>query len=606
MSKRGRLRAWVLWAAVAVGPVAVGSEATLVWTFGDGRRVTETVGLVPAEDGAGERLVLPRDRIRAKGAVRLDIVPEFARARKGERGFWFTPYGLYGEYDCDDGTHFAGKDRMPMPMFGWSNARGAYLAVVESLKYFVRENVVAKNGAYEIAAVLERELCEQPYEDLVIRYHRRPADASYAALAKIYRAEQLKRGVVRPFTARFKENKVLEQAILAPEIRIRQAWKPVPSPVKFQSPENEPPVHVAVTFARVKAIADELKRQGVADAELCLVGWNVGGHDGRWPQYFPAEPKLGGDEALKDAIRHVRGLGYLIVPHGNFVEGYTVADSWDAEWVTKNEDGSLRLYDQRGTTWGGGLPYKMCPQRSYERFCSKQIPRLAAYGFKGLGYFDVTTICEPVACHDPRHPCGRHQGVAYWGLNAALSQHAFGGFQSEGCNDYLGGGLDFSLYDFFGDPAQVETRHLEKKGALAKRVVPILQIVYNGIIAQNPFTTTMNVTLKDRCAQLKAIEFSGRPAFYFYQKFKTGGKSWMGSEDLTCATDEELRASVGRIREGYDRYQKLKHLQLAFIEEHGEIAPKVFRTVYSNGESVVCDYNTLEWRLTGGNGTDPR
>lgn len=580
-------------------PAVFGSAATLTWTFGNGTCATETVELVPAEDGAGERLVLSRRLIEAKGAVRLEIVPEFAKAARGERGFWFTPYGYYGEYDCEDGRLFAGENRMPMPMFGWSNAHGAYLAVVESLKYFVRESVVAKSGAYAVAAVLERELCEHPYEDLVIRYHRRPAGTSYAALAKIYRDGQLGRGVVRPFAERFKENRVLEQAILAPEIRIRQAWKPVPSPVKFQSPENEPPVQVAVTFSRVKAIVDELKRQGVADAEICLVGWNVGGHDGRWPQYFPAEPKLGGDEGLKDAIRHARAAGYLIVPHGNFVEGYTVADTWDAEWVTKDEDGSLRLYDKTGTTWGGGLPFKMCPQRSYERFCSKQIPRLAAYGFRGLGYFDVTTICEPIACHDPRHPCGRHQGVAYWGRNAALSKGELGGFQSEGCNDYIAGEIDFSLYDFFGDPAKVESTHLEKKGRLAKRVVPILQIVYNGIIAQNPFTTTMNAPIKDRYTQLKAIEFSGRPAFYFHQKFKTGGVSWMGAEDLVCTTDDELRAAVGKIKEGYDVYQRLKHLQLAFIDEHEEIAPKVFRTTYSNGEAVVCDYNTLEWRLEG-------
>ena len=37
-------------------------------------------------------------------------------------------------------------------------------------------------------------------------------------------------------------NKVLEQAIMAPEIRIRNAWKPVPSPVLHQAPENEPKV----------------------------------------------------------------------------------------------------------------------------------------------------------------------------------------------------------------------------------------------------------------------------------------------------------------------------------------------------------------------------
>ncbi len=114
--------------------------------------------------------------------------------------------------------------------------------------------------------------------------------------------------------------------------------------------------------------------------------------------------------------------------------------------------------------------------------------------------------------------------------------------------------------------------------------------MYNGIIANNPFTTTMNATLKDRVSQLKSVEFSARTCFYFYSKFKWTGSNWMGDEDLGCATDEQLKASVAKIKEGYDVYQKLKHLQLETIESHDELAPGVFRTGYSNGESVVVNY----------------
>ena len=272
------------------------ASAALNWTMPDGKVVTETQELKPFADGV--KLEVGREKFLSMKAKRLDIVPDFARAKKGESGFWFSSYGVYGEYDCDNGRYFAGSERMSMPMFGWSNPRGAYLAIVTSMKYFVRESVVAKNGEYTIAGTIEESLCRNPYEDLVIEYHKRPADATYVDLAKIYRKYQLDRGEVKPFRERFKENKVLEKAILAPEVRIRQAWKPVPSPVIHQAPENEPEVKAMITFDRVKDIVDELKRQGVADAELCLVGWNIGGHDGRWPQVFPSEPKLGGDAKL--------------------------------------------------------------------------------------------------------------------------------------------------------------------------------------------------------------------------------------------------------------------------------------------------------------------
>lgn len=580
-----------VWASCVFADVS--STAVLNWTLPDGTVVSEELALLPSADVATLRV--SREKILSMKAKRLDIVPDFARAKTGENGYWFTPYGVYGEYDRTDGRFFAGSERMPMPMFGWSNPRGACLAIVTSLKYFVRETVRADRGEYTVAATLEEDLCREPYEDLVIEYHRRPAGTTYADLAKIYRAYQLDRGAVKPFRMRFAENKVLEKAILAPEIRIRQAWKPVPSPVLHQAPENEPEVRAAVTFDRVKDIVDELKRQGVDDAELCLVGWNIGGHDGRWPQYFPAEAKLGGDAKLKEAIRHALDAGYLIVPHGNFHEEYEIADNWSAEAAIKDADG-LPL-GTRAHSWGGGKPYHLCPQRGYEMH-TKIIPRLAAFGFRGVGYFDVVTICEPRRCTDVRHPCTPAQGAKFWGACAAISRRDLGGFASESGNDYFAGNLDYSLYAYFGDPFKVESDHASGKG-LAKRVVPIWQIVYNGIIANNPFTVTMNATLKGRMAQLKQIEFSGRPCFYFYSKFLTVGKNWMGDDDLGCATDAELKSAVARIKEGYDAWQKVKHLQLEFVESHEEVAPGVFRTGYSNGASVTVDYNRGEWRLHG-------
>lgn len=574
-------------------------SAVLNWTHADGTITTESIQLQHSTDKNGEMeiLSLSREYILSKNAVRLDIIPEFAKAKKGEKGYWFTPYGVYGEFDCDNGQFAAKQEKMPMPMFGWSTPRGAYLAIITSLKYFVRETVTVKDGEYQIAATLEKPLCQEPYEDLKIEYHRRPAQTSYAELAKIYRNRQIENGV-KPFRERFKENKALEQAIMGPEIRIRQAWKPVPSPVLHQTPENEPEVKAKVTFDRVKDIVNELEKQGITNAELCLVGWNIGGHDGRWPQLFPAEPKLGGDEKLKEAIRYSLDKGYLIVPHGNFHEGYTIANNWDGEMTIKGEDG-LMLPTKNGTvTWGGGRPYHICPQRAYEKIAVVEFPKLAGFGFKGIGYFDVVTICEPQPCHDPRHPCTPADGAKYWGACAAISQRDLGGFASESGNDYFASNLDYVLYAYFGDPEKIEKDYSSSKG-IAKRIVPIWQIVYNGIIANNPFTTTVNPTIKDRFSQLKAIEFSARPTFYFYSKFLSSGTNWMGDADLVCDTNEQLSWSVSKIKEAYNEYEKLKHLQLEYIENHEILTPGVVCVTYSNGESILVNYNSTSAKVRG-------
>lgn len=574
----------------------IAATAILNWTMNDGQTVKETVTL--ATSGDAEMLTVSREKIRSMNARRLDVIPDFALAKKGEAGYWFSPYGEYGEYDRDDGRCFAGYTRMTMPMFGWATPRGAWLAIVTSLKYFVRQTVLAEKGRYTIAATLEEELCRNPYEDLVIEYHRRPQSASYSELAKAFRDRQLSRGIVKPFRERFRTNPTLEKAILSPEVRIRQAWKPVPSSVPHQAPESEPEVKVAVTFDRVGDIVDEMKRQDVESVELCLVGWNIGGHDGRWPQTFPSEPKLGGDAKLMAAIRKAREAGYLIVPHGNFYEGYTISDDWDGEWALKDENGMLRPTHNGKVTWGGGRPYYMCPQRAYEKFCTRDIPRMAAFGFTGIGYFDVVAIGEPLRCSDPRHPCSPADGSKFWRACAAISQSELGGFASESGGDWLVGNLDYSLYSYFGDPLKVERDHAAGKG-LVKRIVPIWQIVYNGAIASNPFTTTMNATIKDRVTQLKLVEFSGRPCFYFYSKFKSNGKNWMGEEDLVCATDEDMRHSVAKVKEGCDAYWRLRHLQMEFIDDHAEVANGVFRTRYANGESVFVNYTDAPCDVDG-------
>ena len=572
-------------------------EITLLWTLHNGETSCESVALEQRRDGTLV-LRLTAERIRSRGAASLAVTPSFSYADKGEAGYWFSPYGHYGEWDSDEGRFLADDDRMNMPMFGWATSGGAWLAIITSLKCYPMLLVEAKGGHYSVSCFLDAELCAAPYEDFEIVFHPFPAGTGYAALARRYREYQLARGAVKPLRERVADNPVLRYAVEAPEIRIRHAWKPVPSPVPHQQPENEPPVYVAVKFDRVKDIARALRAAGIEKAELCLVGWNIGGHDGRWPQAFPAEPLLGGDEGLREAIAAVQAEGYQIVPHGNFRDSYEIADSWDAEWTVKNPDGTLQP-DRGGTiTWGGGQPYVICPQRAYEQFCTKDIPRMAAYGFRGIGYFDVVSILQAPSCADPRHPCSRADGARYWGLCAEIAKRELGGFASEGAVDHFAGSLDSVLYTSFDRPPDIERR--DKAGReLAKGHVPIFQIVYNGIIVNNPFTGTVNSTIKERYWQLKLLEYGGRPNFYFYSQFRADRAHWMGMTDLRSGDEEELAASVAKIKEGCDMWKPFAHLQYEFIENHERLAEKVFRTTWSDGTRLIVNYGDAPFETDG-------
>ena len=41
--------------------------------------------------------------------------------------------------------------------------------------------------------------------------------------------------------------------------------------------------------------------------------------------------------------------------------------------------------------------------------------------------------------------------------------------------------------------------------------------------------------------------------------------------------------------------EELGYLQLEFIEDHKKIAPNVFKTTYSDGTEVICDYKKKEY-----------
>ena len=61
-------------------------------------------------------------------------------------------------------------------------------------------------------------------------------------IARCYRKYQLGRGAAVPLAEKAKTNPALAYAVTNMEVRIRQAWKPAPSPVLEQVTRNEPPV----------------------------------------------------------------------------------------------------------------------------------------------------------------------------------------------------------------------------------------------------------------------------------------------------------------------------------------------------------------------------
>ncbi len=532
------------------------------------------------------RLVIPKKSIPGE-IVAVEITPDFAKAKEGDDGYMVLPNGVLTKFlKRPDGQ--TGIQRAQMAFVGTKTPAGTYVGIIKGMPYSFSAKTVKKGENY-FQTVYYDFAKRKAYDDIIIDYVRLDgADANYSGMAREYRKYKLGLGEVKPLREKIKDKPALKYCLEAPEIRIRLGWKPAPSKVPHQTLENEPKMRVAVTFDRVGELVGELKRQGVDRAELCLVGWNIRGHDGRYPQMFPVEPALGGEAKLRSLVKNTLADGYLMTCHTNSTDAYEIADVWDEEFIIKNPDGSLQMQSMQ---WSGGAMYNVCWKRAYERFGERDLAKVADLGFKGMHYIDVVSCVAARDCFDPRHPTNPDEAARYMNKIFEYCNKTFGGAMSEGGYDHCFSQVDSILY--------VSFLLGRGNGKLMDRQIPIWPLVYHGIVLYNPGPYTVNYTIKNADTRLKFIEFGGRPSFYFHSKFLDTNNNWMGRDDIVCDTDENMSFGVSKIKEAYDEYKKLSYLQLEYMDFHDEIADNVFVSRYSDGSEIVSNYTDMPFKYKG-------
>ena len=473
-----------------------------------------------------------------------------------------------------------------MHIFGVKNSKGCFLVIAEGYKYQMSVVFGVKDGVYYIYPRFTiRETKGVPYEDLSIKVIKLDDASDYNDIAIKYREYQLDRNECVPIVTRMKDSDELAYATEAPEIRIRMGWKPVPPTVLEQTLETEPEMKVACTFDRVCDFIDELKSRGVDKAEICLVGWNVSGHDGRWPDAFPVEEKLGGEAGLRRLINHAHDNGYQIVCHTNSTDCYNISETFSKDIIIKTEDGEI---SKNNDPWSGGTMYHLCPVKAVE-YAERDLPKVRDLGFKGIHYIDVISVVPLRWCFDQKHPLNPQQTLECFNKIMKQCHDLFGGFSSEGAFDFCAKYLDYALYIAFPNAGD----------SMLDEEIPLWEIVYHGIILFNQSHKTINYPVKDNKERLKLYESGGRPTFYLYSKFSVGNpdEDCWDKEDLTITSEENLKFTADKIASAYDEFKKFRHLQTEFIDKYLKVADGVYETTYSNGEKIVVDYNSGDIKL---------
>ncbi len=516
-----------------------------------------------------KRESIPRD------TVFLDFLPAFFSANEGADGYMVFPQNrlvyFKGHENC---RRQAGAALLPI--FGAKTDNITFVGIVTGDK---EDSVMIADIEDGIYRAYPRFLLEGDGApcDLCVEYRFLYGEnADYSGMARCYREKRLAEGL-RPIKDRVGDYPALKYALESPYIRIRMGWKPVPSPVSDQTRETEPPMFVACDCASVACLMDAMAAAGIKQAELCLVGWNVRGHDGRWPEAFPVEEAIGGEEGLRALIRKAQDMGYHITCHSNHSDAYTIADCFSEDILRKNGEGKAML----GGTWSGGNMYPTCPKATYD-LNRTMLDRIAALGFSGCHYIDVIGVVPPKKCGDKAHPLTRAEDAVWNNRLFAYARERMGGIASEGAFDHMCDTLDYGLYVQFKGNAD----------PLCDEEIPFWQLVYHGIVLQNPSTATVNYTIKGPDDYIEAVEFGARPSFYYYSRFVTESekrKNWMGTVDMRCSTDEEREESVLALRRAVDEYAMRQQLQYCFMDKHEKLDDGIYRVVYSDGTQITVN-----------------
>lgn len=568
--------------AVSLAITALAEKATIRITMPDNKVTTRTVEMKKLDGQEVYRVQIPVREI-PREALYLDVVADSAKAKKGDPGWCFVGDGSYMEFTCDNGKYSCIRR---ISLMGYKTPSGCAAIIVKGLEFEYHHFVVAKDGNYEIFPRFNiKDIQFDPYEDIIVDFHKLEGeDATYAGAARVYRTYQLDRGAVKPLAERVKNNPVLKNAAESIYVRIKFSTR-VRRGVPYKD-WPKIPMTVQYTFEEGRQALQRIKDAGMDDVEFCFVGWQKGGHDGPYPDLFPIPEELGGEKGMIETIEFGKKLGFQMTTHGNnhdAVQSAARYNKWDVSWdVNGNE--------YKYTVLPGGQVYFTCFQVVNHRWIDEDILGLKRLGLNGVQHVDVVTARLPAPCHNPLHPNNRKQQVEWQRQVSQKYIDAFGGYSSESGIDHIAGVTDYALYVTWTGGDQRDPKFV-------KGVVPVWQIVYHGIILSGgPFYATIDASYprenekfsdsnksytylgstEDRF--LKMIECGGRPSFY-YIDYK--------SKDFSP------------MKRAYDDYMNRRHLQYYFMEDHKQIADKVFLTKYSNGEVMVCNYRDEPFEYEG-------
>lgn len=521
-----------------------------------------------------------------KGIKKLYALKDLAVRKAGDEGFYLYPAGTNQAWSSkiyfknrDDGSMISDvqgypeENETPLPLYALLNSENSFYVKIGMNSLF-RLPCNVKNNVYNFYVEYDLENFP-PIEDITLTVYPVSENFTVNDLVSAYRQELMSVEKVKTFKERCQNSKDLDYFRKHPYLRIRMAWKPAPSPVAEQTVENEPDVFVACDFDRLIKLMDEMHSQGVSGAEIQLVGFNVSGHDGRWPELLPVEEKLGGVDGLNKALLKAKKYGYHLSCHTNTIDQYTIANTFKKSYSVRNSD----LSYLRAGCWSGGKPYIVRTDKQV-KVMKKHLKTVKKLGFNGIHYVDVNSIVFPRFSYGKGSTRSVSQSVKDNLKMMRETKKYFGGFSSEGCANYYVKELDFGLYITWGEP-------LTRMGVLTDELVPLNEMILHGLMMYGGCNNAWNYTVKEPIFKVHQYLIGARPVYYLNQKFFGVNETHLPENDLTTRDDKEIKRAVKEIIKGHKEYEQFIDLQFEKIVDFKNFENGLLETTFESGTKII-------------------
>ena len=324
------------------------------------------------------------------------------------------------------------------------------------------------------------------------------------------------------------------------------------------------------TFDQVGEIMDDLAQAGVVQTDVTLWNWDKGSISLNYPQSFPVDKRLGGEEALRRLadLLHQRGQ-HLILSSDYLDVAPGVKDVMPYLDAVRGVDGLPLGNSDTG--------YVLNPEVALDRFARTNINKAKEIGVDGLQLLGFASVALPDK--NTRYPMTREGFAATLMELADLSSEELGMVSMTGNNIYA------SIYSDSLKMVPLDSTHYD----IFDETIPLYQIAVHGLTQYSGYP--YNLISDNQRMFLRQVEYGAIPFFLLTKESSSNlvRTNWSNlySSEYDYWKDEVIKQ--------YQVMQDLSPLSSQFISDHTKLAEDVYQTTYEDGTRIVVNYSSIPY-----------